>query len=43
MELVFISIVESSFNPKTTSSANAAGLWQIVPSTGLHYSLKQNE
>jgi len=43
MELVFIPIVESAFDPKATSSANAVGLWQIVPSTGLYYGLKQNE
>ncbi|MEA9390699.1 murein transglycosylase D [Acerihabitans sp. TG2] len=43
MELVLLPIVESAFNPKATSSANAAGLWQIVPQTGKHYGLKQNQ
>ncbi|AWK13271.1 murein transglycosylase D [Candidatus Fukatsuia symbiotica] len=43
MELVLIPIVESAFDPRATSSANAAGLWQIVPSTGLYYGLKQNQ
>ncbi|MDV5140971.1 murein transglycosylase D [Chimaeribacter arupi] len=43
MELVLLPIVESAFDPKATSSANAAGLWQIVPSTGRTYGLKQNQ
>lgn len=43
MELVLLPIVESAFDPKATSSANAAGLWQIVPSTGRNYGLKQNQ
>lgn len=42
MELVLLPIVESAFNPQATSSANAAGLWQIVPTTGRNYGLKQN-
>ncbi len=42
MELVLLPIVESSFNPHATSSSNAAGIWQIIPSTGRHYGLKQN-
>ncbi|MDF7680069.1 murein transglycosylase D [Enterobacteriaceae bacterium ESL0689] len=41
MELVLIPIVESAFNPHATSSANAAGIWQIVPKTGRNYGLKQ--
>lgn len=43
MELVLLPIVESAFDPRATSSANAAGLWQIVPSTGRTYGLKQNQ
>ncbi|ANI29536.1 lytic murein transglycosylase [Yersinia entomophaga] len=43
MELVLLPIVESAFDPHATSSANAAGLWQIVPSTGRNYGLKQNQ
>ena len=41
MELVLLPIVESAFNPHATSAANAAGIWQIVPSTGRNYGLKQ--
>lgn len=43
MELVLLPIVESAFDPKATSTANAAGLWQIVPQTGRNYGLKQNQ
>ncbi|MNB91340.1 Membrane-bound lytic murein transglycosylase D precursor [compost metagenome] len=41
MELVLLPIVESAFDPHATSGANAAGLWQIIPSTGRNYGLKQ--
>ncbi|WP_029686978.1 murein transglycosylase D [Tatumella saanichensis] len=43
MELVLLPIVESAFNPHATSAANAAGIWQIVGSTGKNYGLKQNQ
>ncbi|EPQ5229957.1 murein transglycosylase D [Providencia stuartii] len=43
MELALIPIVESSFNPKATSPAQAAGLWQIVPITARSYGLKQTQ
>jgi membrane-bound lytic murein transglycosylase D len=43
MELVLLPIVESAFDPHATSSANAAGLWQIVPQTGRNYGLKNNQ
>lgn len=43
MELVLLPIVESAFDPHATSSANAAGLWQIVPQTGLNYGLTNNQ
>ncbi|MEN5016650.1 murein transglycosylase D [Erwinia sp. Eh17-17] len=43
MELVLLPIVESAFNPHATSSANAAGIWQIVPQTGRNYGLKQTQ
>ncbi len=41
MELVLLPIVESAFNPHATSAASAAGIWQIIPSTGRNYGLKQ--
>ncbi|SQA97313.1 Membrane-bound lytic murein transglycosylase D precursor [Cedecea neteri] len=43
MELVLLPIVESAFDPHATSSANAAGIWQIIPSTGRNYGLKQTK
>ncbi|KPD03532.1 murein transglycosylase D [Moellerella wisconsensis] len=43
MELALVPIIESSFNPNATSSAQAAGLWQIVPITARSYGLKQNQ
>lgn len=43
MELVLLPIVESAFDPHATSTANAAGIWQIVPQTGRNYGLKQNQ
>lgn len=42
LEIALLPIVESAFNPHATSSARAAGLWQIVPTTGLYYGLKLN-
>lgn len=41
-ELALLPFVESAFNPLAVSSAKAAGMWQFIPSTGRHYSLKQN-
>lgn len=41
-ELALLPFVESAFNPKAMSSAKAAGMWQFIPSTGRHFSLKQN-
>ena len=43
MELVLLPIVESAFDPHATSSASAAGIWQIMPQTGRNYGLKQNQ
>lgn len=41
MELVLLPIVESAFDPHATSARSAAGIWQIIPSTGRNYGLKQ--
>lgn len=43
MELALLPIVESAFNPYAKSPANAAGIWQIIPSTGRIYGLKQSK
>lgn len=42
MELALLPYVESAFNPVAVSSAKAAGIWQFMPATGNHFSLKQN-
>ncbi|MGR9052472.1 MAG: LysM peptidoglycan-binding domain-containing protein [Gammaproteobacteria bacterium] len=41
-ELALLPVVESAFNPKAYSSADASGLWQFIPSTGRLFGLKQN-
>ncbi|HAT29881.1 MAG TPA: lytic transglycosylase [Janthinobacterium sp.] len=40
-ELALLPFIESAFNPQAFSSANAAGMWQFVPSTGRDFNLKQ--
>lgn len=42
-ELALVPFVESRFNPHARSHAQAEGLWQIIPSTGKHFELKQNQ
>jgi membrane-bound lytic murein transglycosylase D len=39
-ELAYLAVVESGFNPFATSSANAAGIWQLIPSTGRRFGLR---
>ncbi|MDO8771898.1 MAG: transglycosylase SLT domain-containing protein [Burkholderiaceae bacterium] len=41
-ELALLPFIESAFNPQAISSAKAAGMWQFMPATGKHFSLKQN-
>lgn len=41
-ELALLPFVESAMNPVAVSSAQAAGLWQFIPSTGKQYNLSQN-
>jgi membrane-bound lytic murein transglycosylase D len=41
-ELALLPFVESAMQPQAISSAQAAGLWQFIPSTGKLYSLEQN-
>lgn len=42
MELALVPLVESTLNPFAYSPGQAAGLWQIIPSTGEHLGLQQN-
>ncbi|MCU0765191.1 MAG: transglycosylase SLT domain-containing protein [Burkholderiaceae bacterium] len=41
-ELALLPFVESAMQPEALSSAQAAGLWQFIPSTGRLYRLEQN-
>ena len=41
-ELALLPFIESSFNPQAVSSAQAAGMWQFIPSTGKNFSLQQD-
>ena len=41
-ELALLPFVESAMQPEAVSIAQAAGLWQFIPSTGRLYSLEQN-
>ena len=41
LELALLPMIESSYNPLAYSPANAAGLWQFIPSTGRLYNLRQ--
>lgn len=41
-ELALLPFVESAFNPHAVSAAQAAGMWQFIPSTGHNFSLKQD-
>lgn len=41
-ELALLPFVESAYNPTALSRSQAAGLWQFVPATGVHYNLKQD-
>ncbi|MFC5412010.1 transglycosylase SLT domain-containing protein [Larkinella bovis] len=42
-ELKYLSIVESSLDPKAVSRVGAGGLWQFMPYTGEEYQLYQDE
>lgn len=39
LDLVFLAMVESGFNPEATSPARAAGIWQFIAPTGERYGL----
>jgi membrane-bound lytic murein transglycosylase D len=39
IELGYIAFVESGFNPRARSHADAHGLWQFIPETGRRYGL----
>lgn len=41
-DLVYLAMIESGFNPKAYSSADASGLWQFIEATGERYGLEVN-
>jgi len=41
-DLAYLPLIESGFNPKAVSRANAVGMWQFIESTGKIYGLKMN-
>ncbi|MFA0441113.1 lytic murein transglycosylase [Vibrio sp. 10N.286.49.C2] len=41
--LILIPMLESSYNPKAVSAANAAGLWQLIPATATRFGLTVND
>ncbi len=41
-DLIYLSLVESGFNPKAYSWARASGLWQFISSTGRLYGLNRD-
>lgn len=42
MELALLPFIESAFDPQAVSRAQAAGMWQFIPSTGRAFDLQQN-
>ncbi len=42
LDLALLPVVESAYDPFAYSRGRAAGLWQIIPSTGRHLGVKQN-
>jgi len=42
LELKYLPVIESAFNPKARSHAGATGLWQFMTTTGKRYGLEVN-
>ncbi|MFN3628893.1 MAG: transglycosylase SLT domain-containing protein [Casimicrobiaceae bacterium] len=42
LEIALLPMIESAFNPVALSTAQAAGIWQFIPSTGAQFGLKQD-
>ena len=41
-EFLYLAMTESSFNPYSSSPANASGIWQFIPATAKRYGLVEN-
>ena len=42
LELAFLPVIESSYNPYAYSRARAAGMWQFIPPTAKRYDVRVN-
>ncbi|MFH7416628.1 transglycosylase SLT domain-containing protein, partial [Pseudomonas syringae group genomosp. 7] len=42
LQLALLPMIESTYNPMANSPSAAAGLWQIIPSTGRSFNLNQS-
>lgn len=42
-DLIYLTMIESGFDPNAYSKAHAAGLWQFIPETGKRYGLEVSE
>jgi membrane-bound lytic murein transglycosylase D len=42
-DLAYLAMIESGYNQKAYSKANASGLWQFIPGTGVQYNLEMNK
>jgi membrane-bound lytic murein transglycosylase D len=42
-ELIYLSMIESGFNPAAHSTAEAVGIWQLIPDTARRYGLRVHE
>jgi membrane-bound lytic murein transglycosylase D len=42
-DLIYLAMIESGFNPKARSHAQAGGLWQFISETGKRYGLTVNK
>ncbi|MBM9538009.1 LysM peptidoglycan-binding domain-containing protein [Desulfobulbus alkaliphilus] len=40
LDLAYLAMIESGYNPSAYSHAHAAGLWQFIPGTGRDYGLR---
>jgi len=42
LDLTYLAMIESGFNPRACSRANAVGSWQFMAGTGLNYGLRND-
>lgn len=42
LELAFLPMIESGYDPRARSASQASGMWQLIPSTARRFGLQQN-